>query len=357
MVMRDAIERDQISQDLGGVLCFEMEAAGLMNNFPCLVIRGISDYSDSHKNDRWQRYAAATAAAFAKELLCHLASTRINQIEPISQAMNQMASRLTRNSEMVERTNQEIGKFKMSPEIVECMELETGSFKTTGILHGSKPVAWSGCTGWLWKNRAKVCIFLYPCKALCLTGHSSIIIDDLKERCIPLSNTRVAYWYFQFSDSTTQDISYMLRSILRQLASSPLPDQLRGLWSQHFRNQSEPSRAELLGVISDVVKSHEVVYLVLDALDEYPAEKSPERRTLLMIIKELMTSCAPSLRCLITSRREPDIQEELQSVAYCIIDVDPAIQGDIGKLVAFRLDGPRRAIQAQAPSLHQRGRT
>lgn len=47
-VMKDARERDKIAQALGGrVLCFEMEAAGLMNDFPCLVIRGISDYSDS----------------------------------------------------------------------------------------------------------------------------------------------------------------------------------------------------------------------------------------------------------------------------------------------------------------------
>lgn len=46
-----------------------MEAAGLMNSFPCLVIRGICDYADSHKNDRWQRYAASTAAAYAKEIL------------------------------------------------------------------------------------------------------------------------------------------------------------------------------------------------------------------------------------------------------------------------------------------------
>lgn len=40
-----------------------------MNNFPCVVIRGISDYADSHKNNHWQQYAAATAAACAKELL------------------------------------------------------------------------------------------------------------------------------------------------------------------------------------------------------------------------------------------------------------------------------------------------
>ncbi|CRG88509.1 hypothetical protein PISL3812_05540 [Talaromyces islandicus] len=44
-----------------------MDAAGLMN--PCLVIRGIRDYADSHKNKRWQPYAAGTAAAYAKELL------------------------------------------------------------------------------------------------------------------------------------------------------------------------------------------------------------------------------------------------------------------------------------------------
>jgi nucleoside phosphorylase len=68
-VMRDGVLRDKISSELGGVLCFEMEAAGLMNNFPCLVIRGICDYADSHKNKRWQPYAAGTAAAYAKELL------------------------------------------------------------------------------------------------------------------------------------------------------------------------------------------------------------------------------------------------------------------------------------------------
>ncbi|KAI4660020.1 uncharacterized protein J4E79_005822 [Alternaria viburni] len=68
-VMKSGTQRDQISHELGGVLCFEMEAAGLMNTFPCVVIRGICDYADSHKNDHWQPYAAGTAAAYAKELL------------------------------------------------------------------------------------------------------------------------------------------------------------------------------------------------------------------------------------------------------------------------------------------------
>ncbi|KAH6639179.1 kinesin light chain, partial [Boeremia exigua] len=68
-VIKDATVRDSLSAELGGVLCFEMEAAGLMNSFPCLIIRGICDYADSHKNKKWQPYAAATAAAYAKEVL------------------------------------------------------------------------------------------------------------------------------------------------------------------------------------------------------------------------------------------------------------------------------------------------
>jgi ankyrin repeat protein len=68
-VVKDGPSRDRISAEHGGVLCFEMEAAGLMNIFPCLVVRGICDYADSHKNKGWQPYAAAAAAACAKAVL------------------------------------------------------------------------------------------------------------------------------------------------------------------------------------------------------------------------------------------------------------------------------------------------
>ena len=67
-VMKHGATRDEIAKR-EGVICFEMEAAGLMNNFRCLVIKGICDYADSHKNKIWQPYAAATAAAFARALL------------------------------------------------------------------------------------------------------------------------------------------------------------------------------------------------------------------------------------------------------------------------------------------------
>ncbi|KAI1121221.1 ankyrin repeat-containing domain protein [Nemania abortiva] len=65
--------RDGLAQK-HGALCFEMEGAGIIEDRQCLVIRSICDYADSHKNDQWQRYAAAAAAAYAKELLGEIAS-------------------------------------------------------------------------------------------------------------------------------------------------------------------------------------------------------------------------------------------------------------------------------------------
>jgi nucleoside phosphorylase len=55
-----------------------------MNDFPCLVIRGISDYADSRKIDRWQPYAAATAAAYAKELLSVVSVQEVEKLGPAS---------------------------------------------------------------------------------------------------------------------------------------------------------------------------------------------------------------------------------------------------------------------------------
>ncbi|KAF5268192.1 hypothetical protein FOXYS1_914 [Fusarium oxysporum] len=72
---RDANLRDKFAQK--GVLCFEMEAAGLINYFPCVVIRGICDYSDPHKTKDWQGYAAMTAAAYAKDLLKHVTRSQV----------------------------------------------------------------------------------------------------------------------------------------------------------------------------------------------------------------------------------------------------------------------------------------
>ncbi|KDN61742.1 putative kinesin [Colletotrichum sublineola] len=86
-LMKDARKRDQLAEERD-VLCFEMEAAGLMNHFPCLVIRGVCDYSDSHKNMEWQGFAAMMAAAYAKDLLLRIPPKNIQEEKPIFDVLN-----------------------------------------------------------------------------------------------------------------------------------------------------------------------------------------------------------------------------------------------------------------------------
>jgi len=87
-LVKDALERDSILKESGeDCICLEMEAAGLMNSFPCLVIRGICDYADSHKNDDWQEYAAATAAAYAKEFLGFVDKEELSQTSRASEIL------------------------------------------------------------------------------------------------------------------------------------------------------------------------------------------------------------------------------------------------------------------------------
>ncbi|KAJ4248094.1 hypothetical protein NW762_012864 [Fusarium torreyae] len=83
-VVKNVARRDMITREVGDVLCLEMEAAGMMTEFSCIVIRGISDYADTHKNDQWHFYAAATAAACAKELLSYLDPEHTESAQPSS---------------------------------------------------------------------------------------------------------------------------------------------------------------------------------------------------------------------------------------------------------------------------------
>ena len=87
-VVKDAELRDLVDRSLGGnVLCVEMEAAGLMNIIPCIVIRGICDYADSNKNKDWQEYAASVAAASAKELLEYVHPSDVNEERPVKEIL------------------------------------------------------------------------------------------------------------------------------------------------------------------------------------------------------------------------------------------------------------------------------
>jgi nucleoside phosphorylase len=90
-LVKSAVHRDQLMDRLAaeGIdpLCIEMEAAGLMNSFPCLVIRGVCDYADEYKNDEWQRYASFVAASFAKEYLSYIQPIDVEKTAFLNEAL------------------------------------------------------------------------------------------------------------------------------------------------------------------------------------------------------------------------------------------------------------------------------
>ncbi|KAJ5312119.1 hypothetical protein N7508_002949 [Penicillium antarcticum] len=121
-VMKDARTRDSIAEDIP-VLCFEMEAAGLMDQLQCLVIRGICDYCDSHKHKEWQSYAALAAAAYAKALLSVL--SQVKDIEMSDQDELKFWVRRDKGNDDLERNvlwlygNPGIGKSTMAMTLAE----------------------------------------------------------------------------------------------------------------------------------------------------------------------------------------------------------------------------------------------
>jgi nucleoside phosphorylase len=74
-LMKDITERDRLASAVG-IAALEMEGAGVADAVwdqtevaDYLVIRGICDYADRHKNDLWQPYAAAVAACYLRAVI------------------------------------------------------------------------------------------------------------------------------------------------------------------------------------------------------------------------------------------------------------------------------------------------
>jgi nucleoside phosphorylase len=73
-VIKSAAERERLFTQHNAI-GWEMEGAGVWDEVPCLVVKGVCDYADSHKDKSWQNFAAATAASTAKALLALFTKT------------------------------------------------------------------------------------------------------------------------------------------------------------------------------------------------------------------------------------------------------------------------------------------
>lgn len=85
LVLRSAAHRNKIFNETKAI-AFEMEGAGVWDEVPCIVIKGVCDYADSHKHKGWQDYAAATAASVSKAVLERYLQTG-KAVQPLSRGL------------------------------------------------------------------------------------------------------------------------------------------------------------------------------------------------------------------------------------------------------------------------------
>jgi nucleoside phosphorylase len=217
-VIKDAVVREQLCKDLN-ILCFEMEAAGLMDEFPCVVIRGICDYADSHKHKDWQQYAAATAAAYAKELLLVITASDVAKEAEIGTILSNMSTMVT---EM--RTT------------VNAIAIATQSDKSAQLLNQLSPVnfwdkqqdvhsqAVEGTGTWiiddpnfrLWLAGPNEVLWCRGVPGAGKTVLTSIIIDHLVKH-YDNQNVGVAWIYLNYREKDLQTIENLFASLICQL--------------------------------------------------------------------------------------------------------------------------------------------
>ncbi|KAI4715620.1 purine and uridine phosphorylase [Aureobasidium sp. EXF-10727] len=312
-LMKDATRRDALAKEKG-ILCFEMEAAGLMNGFPFLIVRGICDYSDSHKNKQWQGYAAMTAAAYAKDLLGKMVPSSVEHTAKI----NEVLSSLSQKVEVLHTTTLRMHNG------IETLHIQEETDRIMNWLSAPEPSTnhnkaleqhYDGTGLWFiqgpvfreWKKQTDSFLWLYGIPGCGKTVLSSTIIRHLKQNatCQP-----VLYFYFDFNDECKQSLDNLLRSLIEQVyqVQQDGRQHLAQLWELHGRGSQQPSRSSLEGLLRVMLGGVGSMSIVLDALDE-----AKPRGELLTWLKKLVQSSHIACRLLVTARREEDIQSAFES--------------------------------------------
>ncbi|KAL4959122.1 uncharacterized protein BDV14DRAFT_194052 [Aspergillus stella-maris] len=285
-VMKDALVRDQLAAE-NDILCFEMEAAGLMNQFPCLVIRGICDYSDSHKNKEWQGFAAMTAAAYASDMLRRIPPNLVEAEKKISEILlgihdiakedRDLSEQIRDNAKAQLEAQNKFAKERLSDKEQKCHQL----FRLTSGSEGGDTYEW-------YKNRVEdrvenTCIWFLqhenfqewlqnesgPLLVSADPGcGKSVLARYLIDNYLPRSAT---ICYFFFKDKVQDKVQQALCALLHQLFSQK-PYLIKHAMEEYSKdgesliNSTESLWKVLRNAVSDPQSGK--IIIVLDALDE-----------------------------------------------------------------------------------------
>ncbi|KAL6366095.1 hypothetical protein LRP88_00191 [Fusarium phalaenopsidis] len=350
-VMKDAAERDQYANDPAlNVLCFEMEAAGLMNNFPCLVIRGICDYSDDHKNDEWHNYAALTAAAYARDLLGIVRPQKVAQ-QPAWAGKMELREVREGVKEVLhhQRSEEEENLLQwLSPIDHVKTQIDRARGRDPGTGAGKWLLDSPEFQGWL--DAGNKTLFCPGIPGAGKTVLASIVIENLLGRREQADSKPigVAFIYLDFKQQL--ELVQLLGSILRQLAADH-SSALGSIKKLHDTCKAQPREVyihEVRDILHSIVPSFSRLFIVIDALDEAEHHLG---ETLLDEVFRVQQ--AHGANVFATSRHIPDIERQFEGAQKLEIR---AADEDVWNYVdSYMVKLPR--FVRQSPELQEDART
>ncbi|KAF7596653.1 hypothetical protein BBP40_000575 [Aspergillus hancockii] len=336
-VMKDARMRDQLAQELG-VLCFEMEAAGLMDQLPCLVIRGICDYCDSHKSKQWQRYAAVAAAAYGKLLLS------IVPLDP--PAMGKQKNKTELNPEEQDCLRR---LFITDPqENRNALQRRKGG-RAAGtcewMLESSELRRWLGLEASDDSNGTDV-LWLYGNPG---TGKSTMAImlaEELaNQTCFQEGNKVLAYFFCDSTSDTQRTALAILRGLLYQLIKQR-PALMKWLFPRYIDRKDnifasfDTLWATLMDMGQDAIDVE--IYCMIDALDE--CEPGSQDLLLSQITQTFRVDSrnpqrsTSHIHLLIMSRPYSTIKQYMSDYPSKNLGTYPQVKGDLDQMISEKIE-------------------
>ncbi|KAJ5949221.1 hypothetical protein N7454_000805 [Penicillium verhagenii] len=356
-LMKDALIRDRLAAEKN-VLCFEMEAAGLMNQFPCLVIRGICDYSDSHKNKVWQGYAAMVAAAYTKDVLRRISPSRIEaevRIKDLLSGLQDIAEAYRTIAQEHLEVQKDIAQQTWSKQNAECLQIfrltaHAGSTNTTYEWYKDRVGARvEGTCKWFlehdnfqrWAEQDSGVLLVSADPGCGKSVLAKYLIDDI----LPHSNSATICYFF-FKDHDQNTIRQALCALLHQLFSKKANLVKHAM--EEFQKNGQGlinSTNSLWTILRNSLEDSEAgsVVIVLDALDE--CTESDFEDLIRNVEGQFRRGQSKTLKYLLTSRPYEQITDKFRGLLcdfpYIRIpgeDESKKIAQEVSHVIQYRVD-------------------
>ncbi|KAF5856262.1 hypothetical protein ETB97_007641 [Aspergillus alliaceus] len=314
-VVKSSCDRARLQQDIKGAICFEMEAAGIMDQMPCLVVRGICDYADSHKQDNWHYYAAAVAAAYCRALLLKVNSQDVGgmpsmkelvkDIRELADGVSELRNSQRATQECVQKIDRRILMESLRP--IEEASFDSHMNEGDGpCLPGTRQELLSEIDVWA-KSLSAKCIFWL--EGMAGTGKSTI--SRTVSASLQAHGTLAASFFFRRGAGDQADAKRLFSTIAWQLAMTfpGLASIIRQTIEKYPNIAAKPIGQQfdklLLQPLRDLKQSihqQRCLVIVIDALDECDEDK--HIMDILQLLPKVKGCQSINLRFFLTSRPE-----------------------------------------------------